>query len=663
MTSIASTTLAWLLTYALHSTALLGLAWLITRRTGTTASARDLIWKTALVGGILTATAQRALDVRPAGSLSLGSHTATTESIRHPQGDGAAAPHAAESATVPPADVDAAVQSQTTANASGTPRFSGVTAGAVAVAAWAVVGFFLALVFAARRLILVGRLGDRRAVLDGPLPAMLESLRLESGHRHDVRVTSSSTISSPVALKLGEICVPEAALTELDAEQQRGLLAHELAHLARRDPLWLDAVGIIERVFFFQPLNRLARRELQQVAEYLCDDWAAARTGGGLPLAQCLARVAEWIQASPLGVPVAGMAEQRSLLVARIARLIEGGSPPVPARRGALLAASAILLAATVAAAPGVQSTAAALANEPSNIGTIPMPSVEPESQQAQDTTVIKALIERLKDTDAGVRRAAASSLGNLRAQRAVPALIAAIGDKDREVRQAIAEALGELEDERAVAALTQLIADPFVDVRATALGALEHFARQVPVASVVAALQDAHPEVRARAASLLGEARQISAVGPLTKLLDDSSAEVREHALSALVEIRDPSAASSITRLLKDPRPNVRARALDALRELRAPIAERALLDALADESADVRQNAAQAVSDRPFAAAVPRLLAMIDDPSSDVRTTAVEALGAIGTAPARDALRAALNSKDARVRKAAIEALGNRP
>ena len=67
----------------------------------------------------------------------------------------------------------------------------------------------------------------------------------------------------------GEICLPQQALTQLDAEQQAALLAHELAHVARRDPLWLLLSGALECLFFFQPLIRVASRRMQDCAEYL----------------------------------------------------------------------------------------------------------------------------------------------------------------------------------------------------------------------------------------------------------------------------------------------------------------------------------------------------------------------------------------------------------
>ena len=70
-TALASMTFAWLLTYALHSTVLIGGAWLLLHRWRTTPAVADVIWKTALLGGILTATAQSAIDRRPAGTFFL----------------------------------------------------------------------------------------------------------------------------------------------------------------------------------------------------------------------------------------------------------------------------------------------------------------------------------------------------------------------------------------------------------------------------------------------------------------------------------------------------------------------------------------------------------------------------------------------------------------
>ena len=56
---------AWLLTYALHSTLLLGLAWALGRWVVRAHAAREVLWKAALLGGLLTATVQVAAGFEP----------------------------------------------------------------------------------------------------------------------------------------------------------------------------------------------------------------------------------------------------------------------------------------------------------------------------------------------------------------------------------------------------------------------------------------------------------------------------------------------------------------------------------------------------------------------------------------------------------------------
>jgi beta-lactamase regulating signal transducer with metallopeptidase domain len=335
----------WLLTYAIHSTVLLGIAWLATRRLRLEPGASDILWKVALLASLVTGTIQSRLELR------------TTPAMTLPT---AALPHVAPVNEPPLAGpvLDASGSSVAAVHGSAatvTPRAPSLPL--VLVLLWGVVALVSSLYYLARRLILVGRLADRRPVGDGSLAATLADLQRTSGYRRRVRLTMARTISSPVALGLSEICVPELAVTELGAEQQRSMLAHELAHLARRDSLWLAGASLIERVFFFQPLNRLARRELETTAEYLSDEWAMRKTGSAVSLAKCLATVAEWIQASPLGVPVAGLAERRSLLVSRIARLLDGGLPSSPASRRGWAAVATLVVVATVAAAPRVSQS------------------------------------------------------------------------------------------------------------------------------------------------------------------------------------------------------------------------------------------------------------------------------------------------------------------
>ena len=647
------TVLAWLLTYVMHSTVLLGLVWLVTRRRRLEPAASELLWKVALLASLVTGTIQ--------SRLRLATPAAVTLPVTTPQGAPASQPAAPTDPGRKPGVSELTGASVTAPTPSRAPSLP-----LVVVLLWGIIALGSSLYYVARRLILVGRLADRRAVSDGPLADTLADLKRTTGYRRGVRLTMARTISSPVALGLSEICVPELALSELGAEQQRSMLAHELAHLARRDSLWLAGASLIERFFFFQPLNRLARRELETTAEYLSDEWAMRKTGSAVSLAKCLATVAEWIQASPLGVPVAGLAERRSLLVSRIARLLDGRLPSSPASRRGWAVAAALGVVATIAAAPRVSQGVAAVTTSGTTTATMATPVIarKPAATTTnKDTTVVNALIARLKDENAGVRRAAAHSLGQLGDPRAVQPLIVVLADSDAEVRSAVVDALADLEDPRAIGPIAGLLKDPVTDVRHNALSALSHWEKGVPTAPVVALLDDPSADIRHEAVDLLEHLHARSAGGAIARLIHDPSADVRSAVVQALGNLGAQSAAAAITEALGDPKADVRHAALDALNDLRAPIAEVTLIKLLTDQSADVRQRAVELAGERSVVAAIPQLRRLIDDPRGDVREAATEALGHIADPAARQALHAALQSPDPKVRRAAAEALGQDP
>ena len=78
-------------------------------------------------------------------------------------------------------------------------------------------------------------LGKRLPVQDEGALRILQ--RLEPRQR--LRLTVSKRIMGPVTLGIlrPEICLPQRGLEDLDATLLRAMLAHELAHLERRDPL------------------------------------------------------------------------------------------------------------------------------------------------------------------------------------------------------------------------------------------------------------------------------------------------------------------------------------------------------------------------------------------------------------------------------------------
>lgn len=374
MSETALRAAAWLLTYALHSTLLLGAAALLARRLRGEAW-RETLWKAALVGGLVTATLQTQSGYDPpAGTWRLGSTVQLTADL---PSDVAQPPAQPSPAVETPAE--AAPRPASTASAPSTDAASATTRAAaertestgspvsfsirplidLAVALWAVIAALLIVRVAWRQGRLRRMLRGRRPVAGDAVLGMMAELRRNAGLWRPIRLTVCDATPTPLALGGGEVCVPPRFLADLDPEQQRSALAHELAHLARRDPAWHFAIGIVEAVFFFQPLNRLARLRLRESAEFLCDEWAARQTGSPLGLARCLAEVASWVAPGRAPIPAGtmAMAEGGSPLVQRVQRLTtwRGGSHE---GNGMMRIAGALLLVLAVAfAAPAVASS------------------------------------------------------------------------------------------------------------------------------------------------------------------------------------------------------------------------------------------------------------------------------------------------------------------
>lgn len=74
-----------------------------------------------------------------------------------------------------------------------------------------------------------------------------------------------------VSMGAPTIVVPDALWRRLDDTERSLVLAHEIAHVARRDALWSWVPWLAECVFWFHPLARLAAREYAIWRESACD--------------------------------------------------------------------------------------------------------------------------------------------------------------------------------------------------------------------------------------------------------------------------------------------------------------------------------------------------------------------------------------------------------
>jgi len=324
--------LAWLGTYLLHGTLLLGAAWAVSRVVRSP-GVRDALWKTAVAGAIATSTLFVAMrsDASPAPRLV----RREVQSSAHP-------PLPALRLPAPPRGP--------------------------AIPVWmaeALLAVWLAGALAGLARLEQGRrrywraAGPRHAAGDAEAADALRRLRAAAGVSRTVYITSADGLSAPAAVGVAEICLPAAALTALTPLQREGILAHELGHLARRDPLWKVAVEIAAAVLWFQPLLRVARGELAECAELLADGFAVRVTGRRRPLLESLGILAATL--SPRGAAAAGFGDGGSGLLRRAARLMDATHAPAGPLPAALRAALAVAtLAATLAFSPGISPPAGA---------------------------------------------------------------------------------------------------------------------------------------------------------------------------------------------------------------------------------------------------------------------------------------------------------------
>lgn len=367
--SVPAGVLSWLATYLLHSTLLLGLAWAVSRQLrGRHPLGEQAIWRAALFGSILTATMQIATGWQPLGGGF--SFPARPAQVSVP-GAVAADPNLPAEAPVTTMSLRTATVSSSASGAPALPISAAIAEAAPPASAspsspapwaawlalaWGLGAAALLVRWGAAHAALSRRLRPRLEVIDGTLFRTLRRLRAEAGFDSSVRLTCAHRLSVPIALGFTnpEICLPPRALSHLDEREAESLLAHELAHLARRDPAALNLTQIAASLFFFQPLVWLARRKLYDLAELLADDWAIGRTGRPVSLARCLAEVACW-SVPERRLPVPSMAESSSPLGFRIRRLL---GEIRPSRRLPVwaLPACGLVLVAFAAVAPAVSA-------------------------------------------------------------------------------------------------------------------------------------------------------------------------------------------------------------------------------------------------------------------------------------------------------------------
>lgn len=326
--------IAWGITYVVHSSLFAAAVWIACRFIRS-ASARETLWKISLIAPLLTATLELTMPLRSVIP------QATPARITLP---------ADPVLVAPPANVE--VQRTQTAP----PLRASVDPRKIAIGFWIAGAALLLLRLLAGRLLFLRALRDRVELVREH--DRLARLRAAMSCRPLVRLTESAAVGSPIALSQfisgWEIVVPRATFARFSDEQKETILAHELAHLVRRDPLWLLGGELVKALLFIQPLNWLAQKKMKECAEFLCDDIAVRQTSNPRALAETLAELATSVAPAPRAV--AAMAEGGSNLMARVTRVLTMQHER-PLRLATRVAIATIAVAVLAAFAPGMEKS------------------------------------------------------------------------------------------------------------------------------------------------------------------------------------------------------------------------------------------------------------------------------------------------------------------
>jgi bla regulator protein BlaR1 len=185
-----------------------------------------------------------------------------------------------------------------------------------------------------------------------PLPAAwqerLAALAARSGVKQPVALLESALVQVP--LVVGHlrpvILLPLGTVAGLSPACLEAILAHELAHVLRRDYLVNLLQTVAEVLFFYHPAVWFMANCVRTERENCCDDTATALVGGDpLRLARALTALAEWSQSAvvPAAPRLALAAMNRpGALLLRVRRLVQR-RPAAPTMAEGLMAGALVL--------------------------------------------------------------------------------------------------------------------------------------------------------------------------------------------------------------------------------------------------------------------------------------------------------------------------------
>jgi beta-lactamase regulating signal transducer with metallopeptidase domain/thiol-disulfide isomerase/thioredoxin len=188
-----------------------------------------------------------------------------------------------------------------------------------------------------------------RPLVDERFQKSLAELRRQLGLRRSVALLRSERIRVPTVLGPLFPAILLPADCDSWSEERLGMvLAHELAHVERRDVFWQLTARVAAAPYWFHPLVWLAIRRMRQEREQACDDRVLQAGIEATDYAAALMDVAAALRGVRWPMPLAVGMAHRSNLETRVRSILDTshhrGPAPAKIRRAILLATAALVL-------------------------------------------------------------------------------------------------------------------------------------------------------------------------------------------------------------------------------------------------------------------------------------------------------------------------------
>lgn len=171
------------------------------------------------------------------------------------------------------------------------------------------------------------------------LQACADRIASQYGLASAPRVTLLPGVISPMIWPVGRrarLLMPEALLDQLDSKQVETLLAHELAHLRRRDH-WVRLLElIVHALYWWHPVVWWGRRRMRGLEEEACDAWVTwSHPTHAKTYANALLSTLDFLsETHPILPPAASGVGHMTFLKRRLSMIMHGNKPKSLTRAG-----------------------------------------------------------------------------------------------------------------------------------------------------------------------------------------------------------------------------------------------------------------------------------------------------------------------------------------